>query len=503
MPGSFTKRLLDELKKGFTNSGMEELVGKISKTVEDVLENAARKPENRAGGKNSGQGGQNGSDGKSFTKNSREDLNRKILGVSEWSEFRQKDIEPAKKEEIKRELQRFKMGMLQVMPFYGDILMRVEIREDLNIETAQTNGRMISYNPAFFASLNEGQRNYVLLHEVLHILLFHWKRNAERNPVLWNIACDYVVNGMIDSRIMKDLRRKNNSVKLERPPQGCFERWYYGKSAEEYYQDLFTKLKKYLDDSDGSTLASRRVIMIDDAKIRIPMDLKGAAENDRVKEAEAEVFVKGLIRDTIKRRGSGSCHISEQLIKLTETRKLPWDRLLLEYLEVRDEEESSYLTPERKYIHMDLIIPGMAKTDEKLDEIWAFVDSSGSIGGNDLNRFMTQLYRISREFECTFNIAFWDTVVTDVFLKVSNKEKVLECKPKHSGGTDINCVYNYIRKQKLKPEVILILTDGYFGNVNDTNRPMLKKLRKKTIFVISEDGTVADHFSEMGKVARL
>ena len=57
-------------------------------------------------------------------------------------------------EEIRRGLQRFKMDMMQEMPFYGDILMRVEIREDKNVETAQTNGRRIIYNPDFFAQLN-------------------------------------------------------------------------------------------------------------------------------------------------------------------------------------------------------------------------------------------------------------------------------------------------------------------------------------------------------------
>ena len=215
MPGSFTKRLLDELKKTLANSGIEELVGKISKIGEEVFKN----------------------DGNGTEKAAEPPKNLQS------SEAEQKDMDAALKDDIKRGLQRFKMGMMLAMPFYGDILMRVEIREDSGIETAQTNGRMISYNPAFFATLNEGQRNYVLLHEVLHILLLHWKRNAQHNPTVWNIACDYVVNGMIDSRIINDLRRKNDSVKLERPPQGCFERWYYGKSAEEYYQEISAKLK--------------------------------------------------------------------------------------------------------------------------------------------------------------------------------------------------------------------------------------------------------------------
>ena len=415
-----------------------------------------------------------------------------------------KGLEDFNINEIRRGLQRFKMDMMKEYPFYGDILMRIDIREDTSVETAQTNGKWISYNPAFFAGLTEGQRNYVLLHEVLHVLLLHWKRGTDKYPVVWNIACDYVVNGIIDSKIIGYYGSCRKKVKIERPAEGCFIKGYYsGKSAEEYYRELLGKHKNIIKKLAGSDARETGTISVDSVRIRIPADLVGIKELDETESIQAEAQIKELMRDTLKRRGTGGFFIPEQIIKMVESRKLPWHKLLYEFLESRLSDESSYHTPERKYIHMDLIVPGLSEQNEELGEIWAFVDSSGSIGGNDLDQFMTQLSRIAKEFKCILNIAFWDTCVSDVFTKIRNEKELLKCRPGHSGGTDIDCVYGYIKEKKLKPGVMLILSDGYFGTVSPENEAELKKLRKKTILVLSENYDNTREYGSFGRTARL
>ena len=101
---------------------------------------------------------------------------------------------------ISQGLKRFKMDMLKMLPFYGDVLMRLPVIEDDDIPTACTNGLRILYSPVFFSGLTQGQRNYVLMHEVLHVLLFHCTRRGPRRPDLWNIACDHMVNAMLDRK---------------------------------------------------------------------------------------------------------------------------------------------------------------------------------------------------------------------------------------------------------------------------------------------------------------
>ena len=55
------------------------------------------------------------------------------------------------------------------------------------------------------------------------------------------------------------------------------------------------------------------------------------------------------------------------------------------------------------------------------------------------------------------------------------------------GGTDPQCVFDYAKQSKEKPDIIVILTDGQHDNVNVYDF--------KTLFVITPDG-------EMRKEAR-
>ena len=52
-------------------------------------------------------------------------------------------------------------------------------------------------NPSFFLGLKADERVALLKHEVLHVVLKHLVRSRDRDPLLWNIACDIVVNELI------------------------------------------------------------------------------------------------------------------------------------------------------------------------------------------------------------------------------------------------------------------------------------------------------------------
>ena len=86
-----------------------------------------------------------------------------------------------------------------------------------------------------------------------------------------------------------------------------------------------------------------------------------------------------------------------------------------------------------------------------------------------------------------------------MYRNVRGTRQILECIPHSSGGTDINCVYRYLDENKLKPEVMLILTDGYFGEL----RKKSPRLAKRTILVITENGAEFERNNGVGRLARL
>jgi predicted metal-dependent peptidase len=76
-------------------------------------------------------------------------------------------------------------------------------RYDISIAAVNSEERAIYINPKFpftYAGLQ-----FVIAHELLHVGLRHEARRQGRDPYLWNIACDYVINGWLVQMGVGDL----------------------------------------------------------------------------------------------------------------------------------------------------------------------------------------------------------------------------------------------------------------------------------------------------------
>ena len=59
------------------------------------------------------------------------------------------------------------------------------------------------FNREFIDKLNDDELLGVILHETLHLALYHNVRNVNKHMQLWNIACDLEVNSIIESMKFK------------------------------------------------------------------------------------------------------------------------------------------------------------------------------------------------------------------------------------------------------------------------------------------------------------
>lgn len=87
-----------------------------------------------------------------------------------------------------------KRKMLVKYPFFGSVVANVKYKETKEIETAETDGKTIYYNPDFLESLNVEQQTFTFAHEVCHIAFNHILRSEGKNQKIWNIATDAVIN---------------------------------------------------------------------------------------------------------------------------------------------------------------------------------------------------------------------------------------------------------------------------------------------------------------------
>ncbi len=105
-------------------------------------------------------------------------------------------------------------------PFFATLALFARVEPTAEVAAAATDGWTVFVNPDHLRSLALPQQDELLLHEVLHAALLHVPRRGNRDPQLWNIASDIVVNGLIaavegvqlPSNAVRDPRRENLSV---------------------------------------------------------------------------------------------------------------------------------------------------------------------------------------------------------------------------------------------------------------------------------------------------
>jgi predicted metal-dependent peptidase len=84
----------------------------------------------------------------------------------------------------------------------------------------------ILVNPDIDLTMNE--LKFIMGHEMMHVGLLHHKRLEDRDPFVWNLACDFVINAwLIDMGVG------------EMPPRGgLYNPKYTGMSSNEIYDEL-------------------------------------------------------------------------------------------------------------------------------------------------------------------------------------------------------------------------------------------------------------------------
>ena len=95
---------------------------------------------------------------------------------------------------MKYDIAALKRKMLVKYPFFGSVVASVGYEENKDIPTAATDGETIYYNSEYLEGLSVEEQTFVFAHEVCHIAFNHILRSEGKNPELWNIATDGVIN---------------------------------------------------------------------------------------------------------------------------------------------------------------------------------------------------------------------------------------------------------------------------------------------------------------------
>ncbi len=300
---------------------------------------------------------------------------------------------------------------------------------------------------------------FLVAHEVLHVVYDHMGRRGDRDPQIWNIADDYCVNA--------DLKRHKIGQFITTVP--ClYESKYDGKSAEEVYDDLMKNVKKismddlieqllddHLDSEDGEGEGDGedgnnkgngkgRPQLSDEEKERIRQEVKQAIINAS-STAEAGSLPAGV----------------ERLIRQATDPVMPWRELIQTNLTSAIRTDYSWMRPSRRGWHMDAIMPGMTPGEE-IDVVVA-IDMSGSISDKQAQQFLGEIGGMMDAFDgYKVHVFCFDTeIYNPQDFNSENMDGIDTYEPQGGGGTDFDAIFEYLKKVGNVPKRLICFTDGY------------------------------------------
>ena len=101
------------------------------------------------------------------------------------------------------DIETIKRKMLVKYPFFGSVAANVDYRANTNIPTAETDGKVVHYNPNFLEKLSIDEQTFIFAHEICHIAFNHILRSEGKDHDVWNIATDAVINAFLKREGLK------------------------------------------------------------------------------------------------------------------------------------------------------------------------------------------------------------------------------------------------------------------------------------------------------------
>ena len=335
-----------------------------------------------------------------------------------------------------------------------------------DIPSACTNGRDELYGREFIQKLDDKELAFVVLHETLHKAyrhMFTWRKLHDENHHLANLACDYVINlqlvDMDKDELLLAMPKQANGK-----PLGAIDERFRGMNAKQVFDIL--KEEEEEDGGGGGGFDEH--------------DWEGAKELDEKAKKELERDIDSAIRQGLiaeqKVVGKGGGGMGRDLSELLEP-KVDWRDVLREFVKTtcNAKDTSSWRRVNRRYLSSDIYMPSLI--GERVGHLVIGIDTSGSVGAKELNEFLSEVQAIAKDVHPDrVDLIYWDgEVAGHEEYSSSQVDSIIDStKPAGGGGTDPTCVMEYMEEKAIKPEAIIMLTDGYIGNWGDKwNAPIL------------------------------
>ena len=373
----------------------------------------------------------------------------------------------AKKVSAKEKMSISRTNIILNFGFFSSLLVHLNVRlgneelEAIGMPTMATDGEEIIYHEKFVEQHTIPQLNFVVIHEILHVALAHmWRRN-HRQPELWNMACDFVVNNAIHEVISAYQRNANKreireNEKVEMPKEVLYDESFANMSAEEVYAYLEKNAKKQSSSSQGKSYSMGQssgsgknsnnnqkgnqksnasgsgndknnnqngsgdgdddsqngnkngndesgTYKVNGKTYKAPSNHKLWDKADKLdqstKNEKQMEWGSNLMQaaEDLKRRGIDPGSLKLHINELTKPQK-NWKALLRDFIE-EEINDYSFAPPDRRYDFDGIMLPDFNDKQESVKDLLFFVDTSGSMSAEEITVCYSEIQGAINQFK--------------------------------------------------------------------------------------------------------
>jgi predicted metal-dependent peptidase len=348
-----------------------------------------------------------------------------------------------------------RLSLVTKRPYFTSAIFALNIKESDQIPTLAVDKKWnLYYNKEFTESLSREHLETILVHEIMHLLRLHHIRAKAVNaiPEIWNLAADAEINDdlKIDMSMPKDLIYPSTFQMQD------------NLLVEEYYSELMKNAKQVQMSAPGQPAPGAG--NCGSAAHGKDEEWEDGGENgEGITEGEAELVRRQVADSVSKNRGTAPGYMQRWADEFLGPPKVDWKKELFSKISncidswKAGSSDYTFSKRSRRHHGSNIIFPSMFDTNPKIAVV---VDTSGSIGEEDLNVFLAEISGILSAIghESVRVLACDAEVHEDIQVREVRdlREKIVG-----GGGTDMGAAIQYLEDDTTKPNICIVLTDGY------------------------------------------
>jgi predicted metal-dependent peptidase len=360
-------------------------------------------------------------------------------------------------------------------PYFAHALFRTPVITTTAVPTAamDMHGRMY-INPHIIDSWTPEHLATMLVHEMFHFLNEHFARKGARKQKRWNIATDMEIANIL----------RTMDFRLDTPiPHITPEQYNLPENllAEEYYDRLKSNadgngndesnsegpsrgdLKSGTDDGSGNESTDGYPSGSASDGIERPWELPAEdAEYPALSETEQEILrreVARAVEEHYKNKGDIPAGLERLCNRVRQKKEIDW-RVLLRRT-VKDiiytggsGDQFTYRRPNRRKQNSTFIFPSMVRIRPKVAVV---IDTSGSMNDAELQKAQQEVASLLQEIRSEITVLSVDAEVHTI-QRIRNANRI---QLKGGGGTDMMVGIRTAAALRQRPNLIIVITDGY------------------------------------------